>query len=164
MTRDKKLKRWLILNINLSPWLQSVPYTTPTVASCKGFRNPKNECSWNLEYSSRNPEFFLLFESGIQYLESRTLGVESRIQDCLGFPCLWWQQRFRGTQRLFFFSTYCSRSKYTLKFLTFEKSYQFLDINMCFHNIFIPNIFKKSLCFTYKANGKHQIQVENFSR
>ena len=52
----------------------------------------------------------------------------------------------------------------TLKFLTFEKSYQFLDISMSFHNIFIPNIFKKSLCFTYKENGKHQIQVENFSR
>ena len=155
MTRDKKLKRWLILNINLSSWLQSVPYTTPTVASCKGFRNPENECSWNLEYSSRNPEFFLLFESGIQYLESRTHGVD--FLACGDNSVL-------GAPNDFFFLYILFEEQVTLKFLTFEKSYQFLDISMCFHNIFIPNTFKKSLCFTYKANGKHQIQVENFSR
>ena len=164
MTRDKKQKRWLILNINLSPWLQSVPYTTPTVASCKGFRNPENECSWNLEYSSRNPEFFLLFESGILYLESGIHGVESRIQDCPGFPFLGWQQRILGAPNDFFYVNTVPRSKYCLEVSTFEKSYQFLDISMCFHNIFITKIFKKSLSFTYKANGKHQIQVENFSR
>jgi len=27
-------------------------------------------------------------ESGIQYLESGIHGVESRIEDCLGFPCV----------------------------------------------------------------------------
>ena len=69
-----------------------------------------------------------------------------------------------GAPNDFFFLYILFEEQVTLKFLTFEKSYQFLDISMCFQNIFIPNTFKKSLCFTYKANGKHQIQVENFSR
>ena len=50
---------------------------------------------WNLEYSSRNPESHcrlesriqvLLTNTGTQYLESGIHIVESRIQDCHGFP------------------------------------------------------------------------------
>ena len=48
---------------------------------------------WNPEYSLRNPESQELLESriqvpvtGIQYLESRIHGAESRFQDCLTFP------------------------------------------------------------------------------
>ena len=69
-----------------------------------GFRNPGNftlgiwligeifACGikktglWNREYSSWNPESHLRLEFAIQYLESGIHGVESRIQDCLGFP------------------------------------------------------------------------------
>ena len=66
------------------------------------FREPGNFCCgirypglWNPEYSSKNPESYQGLESrfqvpltntGIQYLESEIHGVESRIQDCLGFP------------------------------------------------------------------------------
>ena len=46
---------------------------------------------WNPEYSSRNPESqlrleVLLTNSGIRYLQSGIHGLESRIQDCPGFP------------------------------------------------------------------------------
>ena len=52
-------------------------------------RNPESKTvldSWNAEYKSRNPEPHYWLESGIQYLECWIQGVESRIQDCLGFP------------------------------------------------------------------------------
>ena len=39
----------------------------------------------HLRIGIRDPSSFDK-ESGIQYLESRIPGVESRIQDCLGFP------------------------------------------------------------------------------
>ena len=65
---------------------------------CKGMRirNPENFCLWNPEYWAleygiqlmqgiRNPSSTDK-NSGIQYLESRIHGVESRIQECLGFP------------------------------------------------------------------------------
>ena len=56
-----------------------------------GIRNPG---LWNPEYSSRNPKSYLGLESriqvpltktGLKYLESGIHGVESRIQDRLGF-------------------------------------------------------------------------------
>ena len=48
--------------------------------------------TWNTAQEIRNPVpgIWILDstdkESGIQYLESRVHGVESRIPDCLGFP------------------------------------------------------------------------------
>ena len=75
--------------------------SSPRVREC-GFQNPRNFCWWNPEsgqllvesgilgFGIRNP-----FKSSIQvpltkteihYLESVIHGVESRIQDCLGFP------------------------------------------------------------------------------
>ena len=63
-----------------------------SIAPCKEIWNPG---LWNPEYSSRNPkshwrlEFRIqipLTKTGIQYLESGMHGVESKIQDCLGFP------------------------------------------------------------------------------
>ena len=58
------------------------------------FQNPENNClwdpgSWTLESGIQLKESgirVLLTKSGIQYLGSRIRGVESRIQDCLGFP------------------------------------------------------------------------------
>ena len=54
---------------------------------CCGIRNPG---LWNQEFSSRNPESRIPSsidkDSSIQYRESGTYSVESRIQDCLGFP------------------------------------------------------------------------------
>ena len=46
---------------------------------------------WNPEYSSRNSQsqsrnHVLLTNTGIRYLESGIHSVESRIQDCPGFP------------------------------------------------------------------------------
>ena len=91
-----------------------------------GFRNPGNfalgiwligeifACGiqkpglWNREYSSRNPESYLRLESAIQYLESGIHGVESSIQDCLGFPYVG-----RAVSRREFLRT---RNKYVLKF------------------------------------------------
>ena len=61
----------------------------------RGIRNPG---LWNPKYSSKNPESLQRLESriqvpltktGIQYLEHRIRGVESGIQDCLGFPYMW---------------------------------------------------------------------------
>ena len=46
--------------------------------TAQGIRNPTND--WNLESSSTDKE------SGIQYLEFLFHAMESRIQDCLGFP------------------------------------------------------------------------------
>ena len=57
-----------------------------------GIQNPGNICGfwnlglWNAEYKSRNPESHYWLESGIQCLESWIQGMESTIQDCLGFP------------------------------------------------------------------------------
>ena len=57
--------------------------------------NPESLAAWNPQYHSRNPESnkrllsriqFPLTKTGIQFLESRIYRVESRIQDCLGFP------------------------------------------------------------------------------
>ena len=78
--------------------------SSPNVREC-GFRNPRNFCWWNPEsgkllvesgilgFGIRNPSKDLnpeskvpLTKTGIQYLESVIHGVESRIQDCLGFP------------------------------------------------------------------------------
>ena len=47
-----------------------------------GIRNPG---LWNPEYSSRNPEVPVT-KTQIVYLESEIHGVESTIQDRLGFP------------------------------------------------------------------------------
>ena len=62
------------------------------------FQDPANFCLWNpesWEFSSRKSGIQLMIgilnpsstdkESRIQYLQSRIYGVESRIQDCLGF-------------------------------------------------------------------------------
>ena len=64
----------------------------------RGFQNPANFCLWNPEswkFSSRKSGIQPMIgiwnpsstdkESKIQYLESGIHGVESRIQDCLGF-------------------------------------------------------------------------------
>ena len=56
-----------------------------------GFQNPG---LWNPEYIVRNPESrwdfrtpdSIVTDSGIHYLESGIHGMESRIQDCPGFP------------------------------------------------------------------------------
>ena len=57
--------------------------------------NPESWAAWNPQYHSRNLESqkrlpsgiqFPLTKTGIQFLESGIYGVESRIQDCLGFP------------------------------------------------------------------------------
>ena len=51
-----------------------------------GFRNPGKFCSWNLDYSSRNPEPTNDWNSRIQVLLTKT-GIQflgSRIQDCPG--------------------------------------------------------------------------------
>ena len=58
-----------------------------------GFRNPYNFCSWNpvslaLESRIQLNESGILLRIGIKYLESGIHGMESRIQDCLGFPCM----------------------------------------------------------------------------
>ena len=67
------------------------------------FRNPRNFCLWNpeswalesgiqlkesgipLTIGIQNPSSTALTKTRIQYLESGIHGVESRIQDCLGF-------------------------------------------------------------------------------
>ena len=55
----------------------------PNLTRYKGVCIPESR---NLECSSRNSESkFYWKKSGIQYLESEIHGVESRIQDCLGF-------------------------------------------------------------------------------
>ena len=70
---------------------------------CRGIRNPANFCLWNpgswaLESGIQFKESGILLtigiqnpsstdkDSRIQYLESGIQDVESRIQDCLGFP------------------------------------------------------------------------------
>ena len=84
--------------------LPSFTSSSPHVREC-GFRNPRNFCWWNPEsgkllvesgilgFGIRNPSKDLnpeskvpLTKTGIQYLQSVIHGVESRIQDCLGFP------------------------------------------------------------------------------
>ena len=100
----------------------------------KGFRIPEsgkfcfghlvnsgNFCLWNpetwaldREYSSWNPEYHLRLESPIQYLESGIYGVESTIQDCLGFPYVG-----RAVSRREFLRT---RNKYVLKFQELSNS------------------------------------------
>ena len=75
--------------------------SSPRVREC-GFQNPRNFCWWNPEsgqllvesgipgFGIRNPFKSSiqvpLTKTEIQYLESVIHGVESRIQDCLGFP------------------------------------------------------------------------------
>ena len=70
--------------------------------------NPESLAAWNPQYHSRNPEShklspsaiqFPLTRTGIQFLESRIYGVESRIQDCLGFPLHWTKVSFRGKEK-----------------------------------------------------------------
>ena len=81
---------------------QTAPTPSPPHEVICPFRNTKSSCLWNPEswaleygYSSRNLESYKGLESRIQaplkkcaikYLESGIYGVESRIQDCLGFP------------------------------------------------------------------------------
>ena len=105
-----------------------------------GFRNPGNfalgiwligeifACGiqkpglWNWEYSSWNPESHLRLESAIQYLESGIHGVESTIQDCLGFPYVG-----RAVSRQEFLRT---RNKYVLKFQELSNS-RFIGDTFC---------------------------------
>ena len=85
-------------------FLGSIVVNKRVAAQCKGIGIPesaklclriRNPGLWNPEYSSMNPKSHEqlesrfqvpLTETGIQYLESGIHGVESRIQDCLGFP------------------------------------------------------------------------------
>ena len=57
-------------------------FTIRLARSESGFRNPGN---FALKYSSGNPEYRFGLESGLQYLESGIHGMESKIQDYLGF-------------------------------------------------------------------------------
>ena len=117
--------------------------------------------TWNTAQGIRNSSYYLNLESSTWNPEPMAWNPEFKtVLDFLACG----DNSVLGAPNDFFFLYILFEEQVTLKFLTFEKSYQFLDISMCFHNIFIPNIFKKSLCFTYKANGEHQIQVENFSR
>ena len=97
-----------------------------------GFRNPGNfalgiwligeifACGikktglWNREYSSWNPESHLRLEFAIQYLESGIHAVESRIQDCLGFPYVGRAVSRRECLR--------TRNRYVLKFQELSNS------------------------------------------
>ena len=89
-----------------SPLFHAVRYLRPSSTSShvsreSGLQNPRDLCLWNpqswasesriqlrnrtkwhLEFRIQVP----LTKTGIQYLESRIPGVESRIQDCLRFP------------------------------------------------------------------------------
>ena len=59
-------------------------FKIPVIASCNGIQIPESRICfllWNLE--SWN---FFLWESRIQYVESKLNRVKSRTQDCLGFP------------------------------------------------------------------------------
>ena len=118
--------------------------------------------TWNTAQGIRNSSYYLNLESSTWNPEPMAWNPEfNTVLDFLACS----DNSVLGAPNDFFFSLHTVRAaNITLKFLTFEKSYQFLDISMCFHIIFITKIFKKSLSFTYKANGKHQIQVENFSR
>ena len=71
-----------------------------------GIRNPG---LWIPEYSSRNPKSHKQLESRIQvsltktriqYLEYKFHGVESRIQDCLGFSYIWRNNSFVAWDQL----------------------------------------------------------------
>ena len=88
--------------------IRLLSYFFQQVASRKRYRNPGYFCLWNSESGEiwhggseilgfgiwntaqgiRNPTYDWnpVTKTGIQYLESRIHGVESRIQDCLGFP------------------------------------------------------------------------------
>ena len=61
-----------------------------------GFRNPTIFCSWNPESSCGSPE------SEIQCPDTGILGVKSKFQDCLGFPCMG-RKLFRLTLRWFIY-------------------------------------------------------------
>ena len=47
-----------------------------------------NPVSWALESRIQLKESGILLRIGIKYLESGIHGMESRIQDCHGFPCM----------------------------------------------------------------------------
>ena len=82
----------------------------------------RNSESWALEYGIQLKESGILltirirnrqvpltkYSVGIQYLESEIHGLESRIQDCLGFPYMGWE---RARQLFATFSVVISASQ-----------------------------------------------------
>ena len=86
--------------VSCSALFKAQSSTSPYVNGGSGFWNPRNFCLWNPEswasesrIQLKNPESHLesriqvpLTNAGIEYLESGIRGVDSRIQDCLGFP------------------------------------------------------------------------------
>ena len=59
--------------------------------------------SLNLSPHVKESDNFLLVKSGIQYPDTGILGVKSKFQDCLGFPCMG-RKLFRLTLRWFLYS------------------------------------------------------------
>ena len=96
-----KVSHSLAYNISLlvfsAPLCRVMVIANYSLATSKEIRNLKifycgirNPGFWNPEFSSRNPESRIPSstdkDTRIQYLESGTDSVESRIQDCLGIP------------------------------------------------------------------------------
>ena len=101
---------FLTFSLSSPSWYLKVPSfmrylrsssTSPNVSRESGFWNPRNFCLWNPESWASESRIQLrnrtkshlgsiiqvpLTKAGIQYLESRIPGVESRMQDCLRFP------------------------------------------------------------------------------
>ena len=97
------------LTFYLLMFLGSLVINKRVTTQCKGIGIPEsgkimleNPQSWALEsgiqlnesksHEQLQSRFQVpLTETGIQYLESGIHGVESRIQDCLGFPYMEWE-------------------------------------------------------------------------